>query len=229
MVIFSCLTDYAPLRFSPAGTVSHQSGNLIFSHRFHLTRTKASCQDCHAKIRDSTLAMDSNLPVEKDCRKCHNGMQARSECSVCHRHPEKVLRQEIPARSLRFNHQLHLGLGNLAPVIAAAIDEGNYLSPPQDIRDHLNGENPCVACHRGLAEADLAGSVNLPQMADCLVCHAEIAPPFSCELCHTKDATIKPASHTSDYLDLHNSGKVKLDKLSCKICHGIGFRCMGCH
>jgi len=136
---------------------------------------------------------------------------------------------QSPARDFRFDHQLHLRLGNLAPVIAAAIDQGNYLSPTPNIRKHLNGDNPCQACHRGLEETASARKTNLPRMADCLVCHSEIAPPFSCEFCHTKDAKIKPASHIPDYLDLHNSGKIKLEKQSCKICHGTGFRCMGCH
>jgi hypothetical protein len=175
------------------------------------------------------LATDNNLPLEKDCLKCHDGQQARRECTVCHKHPESVVPSRIPARDFRFNHQLHLELGNLAPVIAAAIDSDNYLSPPQNIRAQLNRGIPCLACHRGLEETDLAGKVNLPQMADCLVCHAEIDPPFSCELCHTKEAKIKPASHSADYLDLHNSGKIKLEKQSCQICHGSRFRCMGCH
>lgn len=224
---------------SPARSDPHESfsapaipkpfENLIFSHRLHLTRTKASCQDCHVAIRDSTKASDSNLPAEKNCLKCHDGQQARRECVVCHRHQESVIPLKSPERDFRFNHQLHLELGNLAPVIAAAIDEGSYLSPAKNIRSQLNEENSCQACHRGLQETDLADRANLPQMADCLVCHAEIAPPFSCEFCHTKEAQIKPSSHAPDYLDLHNSGKVKLEKQSCKICHGTGFRCMGCH
>jgi hypothetical protein len=132
-------------------------------------------------------------------------------------------------RNLRFNHKLHLAMGNLAPVIAAAIDGGKYLGPADDIRRHLNTQNPCEACHRGLEQAEAATKVNFPQMADCLVCHNKIEPPFSCEKCHIDTAVLKPASHTPDYLDLHSSRKIKLDKASCRICHGTNFRCMGCH
>jgi len=228
-ILLSILARSSPHESSPAGRVSQLPESLIFSHRLHLTKAQASCQDCHATAWGSTSATDNKLPSEKDCLKCHDGQQARRECTVCHKHPESAVRSRLPARDFRFNHQLHLELGNLAPVIAAAIDSGNYLSPPQNIRAQLNREIPCLACHRGLDETDLAGKANLPQMADCLVCHAEIDPPFSCEFCHTKEAKIKPSSHTADYLDLHNSGKVKLEKQSCQICHGAHFRCMGCH
>jgi c(7)-type cytochrome triheme protein len=229
MIVFTGRAGAEPRQSSSAGALPQQPKNLLFSHRFHLTQAKASCLDCHARIQDSTSASDSNLPAERDCLKCHDGQRARRECPVCHKNQESVDPMESPARDFRFDHKLHLGLGNLAPVIAAAIDQGSYLSRAQNIREHLNGENLCQACHRGLEETDLASRTNLPQMADCLVCHFEIAPPFSCEFCHTKDAKIKPASHTPDYLDLHSSGKVKLEKQSCRICHGVGFRCMGCH
>jgi hypothetical protein len=40
---------------------------------------------------------------------------------------------------------------------------------------------------------------------------------------------LKPAFHTPDYIDTHSSGKLKLDKPSCVICHGVNFTCLGCH
>lgn len=120
-------------------------------------------------------------------------------------------------------------MGNIAPVLAAAIDSGKYLSPPGGIRRDLNTANACVPCHRGLERAGWASKVNLPQMADCLVCHSQIEPPYSCEKCHLETASLKPASHTPDYVDVHSSKKAQLDKQSCRICHGVNFRCMGCH
>src|SRR5262249_9663506 len=138
-----------------------QPKNLLFSHRFHLTKTKALCLDCHAMVQHSTSASDSNLPAEKDCLKCHDGQQARRECPVCHKNQQSAAPMQSPARDFRFDHQLHLRLGNLAPVIAAAIDQGNYLSPTPNIRKHLNGDNPCQACHRGLEETASARKTNL--------------------------------------------------------------------
>jgi c(7)-type cytochrome triheme protein len=208
---------------------SKRSEGLRFSHRFHLTQAKATCSDCHPTAWRSTASEENNLPSEKSCRQCHDGVKARNECQLCHPHPGNSHPVPMPARSYRFNHQLHLELGNLAPAIAASIDSGQYLSEAQGIRKQLDTEDSCVACHRGLEKSDFTSAANLPQMADCLVCHAEIEPPFSCEFCHTKQARIKPASHTPDYLDWHTNETAKLDKQSCKICHGSRFRCMGCH
>ena len=132
-------------------------------------------------------------------------------------------------RNIRFNHKLHLAMGNIAPLLAAAIDKGAYLGPPGDIRRHFNTQNPCGACHRGLEQSEAPSKADLPQMADCLVCHSEIEAPFSCEKCHLNIAVLKPPSHTADYIDFHSSKNAKLDKPSCRICHGVNFRCMGCH
>src|SRR5712691_1411254 len=53
-----------------------------------------------------------------------------------------------------FSHKKHLKLGNVAPVIAAAIDKGTYLGHGERIRPFLNSANACFACHRGLEESD---------------------------------------------------------------------------
>jgi hypothetical protein len=151
-----------------------------------------------------------------------------AQCTDCHASTAASAKSS-GKRNLRFNHKLHLAMGNVAPVIAAAIDSGKYLSPPDDIRRHLNTKNPCEACHRGLEQAVQVTKANFPQMADCLVCHSNIDLPFSCEKCHVNTAVLKPASHTPDYLDLHSSKKITFDKTTCRVCHGTGFHCMGCH
>jgi hypothetical protein len=132
-------------------------------------------------------------------------------------------------RAFRFNHQLHLGFGNMAPMLANAVDKGTYLAPPGDVRRFLNSENSCAACHRGVSEVDLATQMHLPRMADCLVCHSGIDLPYSCAKCHTEDAVLRPASHTSSFGDSHSSREAVPDKSSCRVCHGVRFTCMGCH
>ena len=102
-----------------------------------------------------------------------------------------------------FSHKKHLAIGNIAPILAAAIDKGTYLGNPGDIRRHLNTTNPCAACHRGMEDSDRVSKINMPQMADCLVCHSKIDPPDSCTFCHVAGAKFRPASHTSDFLDKH--------------------------
>ncbi|MSO23584.1 MAG: hypothetical protein EXQ58_10105 [Acidobacteria bacterium] len=183
-----------------------------------------SCEHCHYNALSSRLASDDNLPKSETCLVCHDGFHA-----LKHDEGEKAYVFKSPLRTLKFSHQPHLALGNVAPALAAAIDSGTYLSPTRPARNQLETGNACMPCHRGLAESDATGPGNHPQMADCLVCHSTIDPPFSCELCHTKDAKIKPASHTPNFSDLHSNRNAKLDKPACKICHGVGFRCMGCH
>ena len=185
-----------------------------FSHRIHLA-AKLDCAVCHAAAIASTRLDDNLLPKPEVCLKCHKAAEIGAP---------------IVTRLAHFNHQLHLKLGNLAPLIAAVIDKKTYLTPPgPELRAQLNEQNPCQACHRGLEVSDRPDRSGLPQMADCLVCHNQIDPPYSCEFCHAKEAKLKPASHTPDFLDTHTSGKLGFDKTTCAICHGRKFHCLGCH
>src|SRR5882757_6251265 len=104
-----------------------------FSHQLHL-KLKPDCGSCHTAAATSTTPRDNLLPDRKACLPCHQTV-------------------EIPGapttRLAHFSHQQHLKMGNIAPVIAGAIDKKQYLQPPGDTRAHLNGTNPCQACHRG--------------------------------------------------------------------------------
>jgi hypothetical protein len=186
-----------------------------FSHKQHLAMQLA-CTKCHTAASTSTRASDNLLPSSNVCRECHaDGREVRATPAA------------VPVA--KFNHALHLKMGNLAPVIAAAIDKGSYLSSPGGLRAHLNTKSPCEACHRGLEQSDKVGAANFPAMADCLVCHNKIDPPFSCEKCHVEGPQLRPASHTPDFIDTHSSGKLHLDKPACAVCHGRRFTCQGCH
>lgn len=175
------------------------------------------CVGCHRTAPASTRVDDNLLPAKDACLNCH----AAGEI-------------QIPAppvsRLTSFSHAQHLKMGNVSKLLALAIDKRNYLQPPGDIRRHLNTTNPCEACHRGLEESDQVTHAALPQMADCLVCHSQIENPFTCETCHGKEiAPLKPASHTANFMDTHSTGKLRLDKTTCAVCHGRSFTCMGCH
>jgi hypothetical protein len=118
----------------------------------------------------------------------------------------------------------------IAPAIIKAIDSKTYLSNPGNLRDVLTGtKHLCMTCHRGLDRSDAVTAAAFPAMADCLVCHTETDPPFSCVKCHDENQRLKPASHTPDWVDVHSSGKANLDKPSCAVCHGRRFTCLGCH
>jgi hypothetical protein len=184
-----------------------------FSHRVHL-KLKPDCTSCHTTVAHSTRVEDNNLPSPSVCRPCHQNVSIPEP-------PKTIL--------AHFSHEKHLQLGNVAPVIAKAIDSGQYLSPAGDIRQHLNSSNPCLACHRGIETSDAVSRANLPQMADCLVCHNKIDPPFSCEACHQPGPQLKPSNHTRDFTDVHTNPKSGLDKTTCAVCHGRRFTCQGCH
>jgi hypothetical protein len=196
-----------------AGTAAAQS-NEPFSHRVHLA-LKLECTNCHAAALNSAHLEDDLLPKVDVCLKCHK---------------TATIQTPPTTRLARFDHQLHLKLGKIAPIIAAAIDHKTYFSPPSaTLRADLNTTNACQACHRGLEVSDKPDHGAFPQMADCLVCHSQIAPPDSCEFCHAKGADLKTVAHTPDFLDTHTTGKLGLDLKSCAICHGRKFHCLGCH
>lgn len=185
-----------------------------FSHRLHL-KLKPDCTSCHAAAPSSTAAQDNLLPAKEACAGCHQSV---------------TIKQPAPSGVAKFNHQLHLKLGNVAPVIAAAVKAKTYLSDPGNILAHLNTKNACAACHRGLEQSDAVSKAAFPVMADCLVCHNKIEPPFSCEKCHTPGVDLRPPSHhVAGFFDHHSSGKANFDRTSCAVCHGRQFTCLGCH
>jgi hypothetical protein len=185
-----------------------------FSHRLHL-KLKPECTACHSAAPSSATAQDNLLPKSEACAGCHENVS---------------IRQPTATLVTKFNHQLHAKLGNVAPVIAAAVKSKTYLSPG-DLLQHLDTKNACAACHRGLGSSDAVTKAAFPKMADCLVCHNKIQPPFSCEKCHAAGVELRPASHQdTKFFDLHSSsGKMQFDRTTCAVCHGRQFNCLGCH
>ncbi|MCW5981913.1 MAG: hypothetical protein KIT09_27760 [Bryobacteraceae bacterium] len=184
-----------------------------FSHATHL-KLEARCVACHAEAGASAKAEDNLLPKAEACERCHE--------------PGRI---GAPPATLvtNFSHEFHLRLGNVAPVILAAVRTGKYLSAPAEgLERQLAAANACAACHRGL-ETSEGKRTHLPAMADCLVCHAKIEPPFSCETCHAPGPHLKPASHTPQYLEEHSRPGALEERQSCAVCHGRKFTCLGCH
>ena len=61
--------------------------DVIFSHEFH---DGIECSECHEGIDRAGELSDLKWPGMTTCQKCHNGDDAPSECSACH----KVLNEE---------------------------------------------------------------------------------------------------------------------------------------
>jgi hypothetical protein len=179
-------------------------------------KLQPECIACHPSAPRSAKLEDNNLPDVK-------------VCAGCHKEGEVKVKPPAQANLSAFPHAIHVKL-NVAASIAKAIDSGDYLGKPgEKQREQLNTKNVCTACHRGLETSDAVSKAHFPQMADCLVCHNTIDVPFSCVKCHAKDAQLKPANHTADFLDAHTTGRLSLDKTKCAVCHGRTFQCQGCH
>jgi hypothetical protein len=188
-----------------------------FSHKLHLGMGM-ECIACHKAAVSSAKAEDDLLPPQSVCGSCHDATVA----------PQRPPVLAVPV--VHFSHAVHLKMGNLAPVIAKAIDKGMYLQPAGDVRKHLDTGNACQACHRGLEESEQVTAAAMPKMADCLVCHAKIVVPWTCEDCHAKGAALKPESHKREtFFDTHSKGAFRAERSSCAVCHGREFTCMGCH
>ena len=185
-----------------------------FPHRTHL-ELGMDCATCHASVAASTTVSDNLLPNSTVCKQCHDTVS---------------IPPPRPTSLTKFSHARHVKLGNIAPAISAAIDKKTYLGNPDDIRAHLKPTaNACLACHRGIDTSMKVSDANMPQMADCLVCHNQIEPPFSCAQCHDpKWSGLVPASHHAEDWENRHSTKA-VSKQGCSLCHGQKFTCMGCH
>jgi hypothetical protein len=184
-----------------------------FSHKYHLEQVP-SCQSCHTDAEKSTKAEDNLLPFHDACARCHDETHIRE--------PRKLQVQ-------KFNHAVHVAMGNVAPLIQAAIKAGTYLDKPERHPKGLDTKNECAACHHGIetSEAITDTKAHFPNMADCLTCHNQINPPESCKQCHADDFKFRPDSHTAAFVDAHAT--TKHDKMECWTCHGKKFTCKGCH
>jgi len=173
---------------------------------------KPQCVSCHTKATTSNKLEDNLLPAAEACRSCHESVQ---------------IKQPAATRLAKFDHAFHTRFGNIAPLIAAAIKGDTYLGDGAKRLPHLSTKNACAACHSGIESSTaITAKAHHPDMADCLVCHNRIDPPYSCETCHGSDKTLKPALHTANYLDAHTR---KSEKIGCANCHGKRFTCLGCH
>lgn len=203
-------------RLAAAIGVASTCGAAEFSHKQHV-ELKLTCVACHSAATTSTRADQNNRPDP-------------AFCITCHKDPIRPVTPPRATLVTKFNHQLHLKLGNTAPVIAEAIRRGTYLAPvPAGYLQKLDTQNACLACHAAIDQAASLETSYLPPMASCLVCHNKVDAPFSCAKCHAETPALKPATHTADYIDRHSTGKANLDKPSCAVCHGRRFTCLGCH
>ena len=185
-----------------------------FSHRLHL-KLKPDCTNCHTTVTHSTRAEDNNLPSAAVCKPCHENAAIPA--------PPKTL-------LAHFSHEKHLQLGNVAPIIAKAIDSGQYLSPAGDIRGHLNGTQrvPRVPPrHRDIGCGEPRRTCR--KWPTAWFATTKSSCRSVARSCHGAGAKLRPADHPPEFLESHSRPDAKFDKTTCAVCHGRRFRCLGCH
>jgi len=217
-----------------------QSIPLNFDHKRHLDQG-LQCIVCHSAANDSTEATDSLIPNHTQCGLCHRMEQPnaaemfpKAACSTCHSGfegqpsqigppPHYVVTEgprpppvHIPPARITFSHSKHLAQGV-----------------------------PCLQCHEGVDETQLATREHLPTMRTCLECHTGGEAPSECTTCHLQGdggrlrtsfegeviqpkGRFRPDDHGDPrWLKIHQSA-ARVDTNSCESCHATQF-CLNCH
>jgi hypothetical protein len=55
-----------------------------FSHKQHLTKAKASCENCHGPVREREVIRKESDISMAGCMDCHRTNNASVECTFCH-------------------------------------------------------------------------------------------------------------------------------------------------
>jgi hypothetical protein len=187
----------------------------------HLLQALAIAAITSVTIDAAAFSHRAHLELKLECATCHttvaastraedNNLPQRDACMRCH--TEVAINQPRATAVAHFNHALHLKMGNFGPLL------------------HVATKNACLACHRGIDTSEVTSKANFPQMADCVTCHNQVDIPYSCQKCHDKAMSLMPATHVRGFLDSHSRGRMPVvEKQGCRVCHGEGFHCAGCH
>jgi hypothetical protein len=184
---------------------SFPTPRLHFSHATHVQRG-ATCESCHAGVRESALATRDHLPTMRQCLTCHGGARsdgargaapanaappttraAPSACTTCHlAEPDGVLRTRFAEGTLTPPDWL-LGMGHDADWLVrhrwVGADQGTA----------------CASCHRE---------------SECTDCH---------------DGRVRPRTvHPNDYLTIHTQD-ARREPTRCASCHTTQRFCSECH
>jgi len=57
---------------------------VSFSHKVHLTKAKATCEDCHGPVRDRDVMRKEKETSMATCMDCHKASGAPLACDYCH-------------------------------------------------------------------------------------------------------------------------------------------------
>jgi len=231
----------APIRPRSEYVYPEQSIPLRFSHARHQALA-LQCVLCHGSALTSTDARDDHLPDHTFCALCHPmqvpnaaELYPPSACDDCHvgyteGRPEHCGPTGQPLETAPPPEPV------VAP--AARLTFGHAV--------HVDAGIPCLDCHPGVDQADLATRDHLPAMADCMGCHDGIQAASECTTCHLQGdegrfltdmgggvtlqptGQLRPDDHGHPrWLQLHEAS-AKADASTCDSCHAPQ-DCLDCH
>ena len=64
--------------------VYHLPDFVDFSHKIHLTKAKATCEDCHGPVRERDVIRKEMDTSMAGCMECHRANNASVACNYCH-------------------------------------------------------------------------------------------------------------------------------------------------
>ncbi|MBF0431724.1 MAG: cytochrome c3 family protein [Fibrobacteria bacterium] len=175
---------------------------LTFDHNFHIAEEEIECTDCHESIEKSTADKRTGMPTHEICSECHDEVESKDEedCEMCHSNAKDAKKLVIEMSMPPFSHKLH-----------------------------LEREEDCLACHKGIEKVDEAGKEKNPEMPVCMTCHDDRKGPSDCNLCHDNLADLKPLSHGPAWLTKEEHGfQGRFNVHDCDECHQQMF-CDDCH
>lgn len=167
------------------------------------------CVRCHESHPSGLSAVGVTDP-HRSCRACHDGVEARSECGVCHSVPPDS--GGAPPEPGKAAHPVGWRSDHGMGALTACAD--------------CHAPEVCVECHGVPLPHDRAtflythGDQTLAAgEATCLSCHAREA----CDECHTV-----PVPHPGGFLEAHSSLAEELGGAVCGTCH-LRTGCDRCH
>jgi hypothetical protein len=212
---------------------------LLFSHEKHL-KEEIECDACHGKVKESEIALDDNLPKERDCLECHDRGESPEECAFCHREPRSPATLIARVSDLSFSHKRHYDEGIECEICHKTRDSDLSIPNWSECSEcHEISHDNCDFCHTKLGGRELMPASHdafwvpehrlraVQNEGLCETCHRKsLEEKGLCESCHRGDIA-REFIHDVNYIQLHPIG-VKLKSKSCGTCHGDEF-CSSCH
>jgi hypothetical protein len=146
------------LPFAVAAPRAGASQPIRYSHKVHVTTYKIDCRFCHSS---ATRSASAGIPSVEKCMICHRVI------AVNHPEIQKIAQYWKEKKPIPWERVTELPEYTYFPHFRM-----------------VNAGVPCLACHPGIDEADLAVQRQEFTMGFCLKCHRTRGVSIDCWTCH---------------------------------------------